>query len=265
MVRFLFCLGRKSKSSETRLTPLPQKRQALLDSGLPSKSGVFGRLPFEIRHMIYVYALGSNLLHLIREGPWRDVNHRPLPMTQPILLRCYGRTEPYRLPCLLQTCRQIYVEASPVLYSTNTLGIFGVNGLSMFRDLSRRIRKDHFDVITSICINCQVDDYVGVGTNGIVESHETGFLDNWRQTWEVLATQMVGLRDLEVQLFKIYFPPLKLSLQEDWVKPMLEVRGLRRFEFDLAQGIGSDQSTADYNEKLEWFQRELRSSACSAR
>lgn len=99
----------------------------------------------------------------------------------------------------------------------------------------------------------------------VYQQGENVFLKKWRQTWEVLATQMVGLRDLEVRLVKVHFPPLELTLQEDWVKPMLEVRGLRRFDLDLAQGIGSHESTAEYNERLEWFQMELRTSMCSAK
>lgn len=89
------------------------------------------------------------------------------------------------------------------------------------------------------------------------------FLQEWKQTWEILATQMPGLKDLKVHLTKLYFPQLGLALDEDWAKPML--RGLKKFEFDLAQGIGSDESTAVYNEKLEWFQKELYASTCAPR
>ena len=76
---------------------------------------------------------------------------------------------------------------------------------------------------------------------------------------------MPGLKDLEVNLVKIYSPQLELALEEDWLKPMLDVRGLRSFGFDLAQGIGSNESTAEYNEKLEWFQNELQTSMCAPR
>lgn len=144
-----------------------------------------------------------------------------------------------------------------MLYSTNTFGVFGVDDLLIFPKFCRQIRRDRLEMITSIYITCQMDVWHG--------RHEIVFINYWRQTWDVLATQMLGLNDLEVRLVKSYFPPLNLALEEDWVKPMLGVRGLRRFEFDLAQGIGSDQSTAEYNENLERFQKELRTSVCSAK
>lgn len=76
---------------------------------------------------------------------------------------------------------------------------------------------------------------------------------------------MPGLKDLKVRLIKTYLPQLNLALEEDWVKPMLRVRGLRTFGFDLAQVIGSEESTAEYNEKLEWFQSKLKASMCAPR
>lgn len=264
MVRFLSFLGRKSKSTRKTSAALPREHRALPTSGDLSKSGLFGRLPFEIRYMIYVYALGANLLHLTNDGVLKKVGD-PAYKTIQRGCQCYYReTEPYQL-CLLQTCRQIYVEASSVLYSTNTFGIFGGDNLSSFCAFSRHIPRDRLEMITSICINCPVDDYISMVVLCGFPQGQDVFLTKWRQTWEILATQMVGLRDLEVRLVKVHFPPLKLTLQEDWVKPMLEVRGLRRFEFDIAQGIGSDESTAEYNERLEWFQKELQTSMCSAK
>ena len=76
---------------------------------------------------------------------------------------------------------------------------------------------------------------------------------------------MPGLKDLKVRLIKAHLPQLELALEEGWVSPMLEIRGLRRFEFDLAQEVGSEESTAEYNEKLERFQNELQASMCAPR
>ena len=76
---------------------------------------------------------------------------------------------------------------------------------------------------------------------------------------------MPGLKDLKVRLIKAHLPQLELAFEEDWVKPMLEIRGLRIFEFDLAQEVGSEESTAEYNEKLECFQNELQASMCAPR
>ena len=125
--------------------------------------------------------------------------------------------------------------------------------MPVFWDFSRSIRKDRLELITSMHISCPADDVENVG------------LQYWRPTWEIIATQMPGLKDMKVRLVKVHFPPLELALEEDWVKPMLEVRGLRRFEFELAQEIWSGESTAEYNERLEWFQNELQAVMCASR
>ena len=189
--------------------------------------------------MIYVYALGGDVLYLTTSEKSTHCN-------------TYGEFYPRNRFCLLETCRQIYTEASPVLYSANTFGILGANNLPVFCEFSRSIRQARLDSIASIYINCQADAVGDI------------FLRNWTQTWEILATRMPGLKHVRVRLVK-HFPPLELALEERWVKPMLEVGGLKRLEFDLAQEIGSGESTADYNERLEWFQNKLQALMCSSR
>lgn len=267
---FSFLLKRRSRSSKTESSPLPRERRALSVSQKVSNAGLFDRLPVEIRHMIYVYALGGNLLHLIRTATSNEIGYHACEWSQPYFHHYHtaGKPSPKYGLCLLKTCRQIYIEASPVVYSTNTFGFWGAHSLSMFCEFSRTIRKDRLDSIASIYINCQADDYVSSNAHARsspVDRRRNVFLQDWRQTWEVLATRMPGLKDLKVRLIKTYFPQLELALDEDWVKPMLDVRGLRRFGFDLAQAIGSEESTAEYNEKLEWFQNELQASMCAPR
>lgn len=153
-----------------------------------------------------------------------------------------------------------------MFYSSNTFAIYGANNLAVLYDFSQTVAKGRLDLMTSLHISCEIDKYVREGIVGHDPTMHPGavFLHRWRQTWRIVATQMPGLKDLKVRLTK-YFPPLPLTLDEDWVKPMLNVRGLRRFEIDLAQQLGSDESTAHYNEKLEWFQDKLRASMCAPR
>lgn len=241
----------------------PQDRRALSGS---SHAGLFGKLPYEIRYMIYVHALNGDLLHVTNAASQTKLCYHDHQGSHSSL-RHYHPVEdpsPSHKIYLLKTCRQIYVEASPVLYSTNTFGIFGDHNLPVFCAFSLSIRQDYLVLIRSIRINCQADKYIS-GVLGRLPPRDNNFLQDWRQAWEILSTRMPGLKDLKVRLMKIYYPPLDLSLEEEWVKPMLKVRGLRRFELDLAQGIGSDQSTAEYNEKLDWFQNELQERMCSPR
>ena len=252
MGHILSRLVRKSKSFKTRSSPLPRECRPPSISQSSSNAGLFDRLPLEIRHMIYVYALGGDILYLIQTAT--SLGYHACQWSHPYSMHCHtvGEFNPRNRLCLLETCRQIYTEASPVLYSTNTFGILGANNLPVFCEFSRSIRKARLDSITSIYINCQADAVGDI------------FLRNWTQTWEILATRMPGLKHVRVRLLK-HFPPLELALEERWVKPMLEVGGLKRLEFDLAQEIGSGESTADYNERLEWFQNKLQALMCSSR
>lgn len=205
--------------------------------------------------MIYDYALGGDEVKLTDTNALKEMGYHACQWSQPYSNHYHADGEPCprnRLS-LLQTCRQIYVEAAPVLYSTNTFVILGQNNTPGFCDFSRSIRKDRLDLITSMYINCQAM-YL-----------EDVFIQDWRQMWEILATKMPGLKVLKVRLIKNFTPPLELALEKDWVRPMLKVRGLKRFDFDLAQEVWSEESTAEYNDKLEWFQNELQAMMCVSR
>ncbi|CAD6569590.1 MAG: hypothetical protein ASARMPRED_002958 [Alectoria sarmentosa] len=266
---FSSLLVRKSRSSKTKSSHLPQQRRALSVSQNPSNTGLFDRLPFEIRRLIYVYALGGDLLHLTHTVVSKEIPHHAGQWSRSYFHHYHtaGDPSPKHRLCLLKTCRQMYIEASEVLYGTNTFGIIGTHNLSLFCEFSRTIRKDRLDSITSVYISCQADGYVSDARARptLVMGNEKVFLQDWRQIWEVLATRMPGLKDLKVRLIKAHLPQLELALEEGWVSPMLEIRGLRRFEFDLAQEVGSEESTAEYNEKLERFQNELQASMCAPR
>jgi hypothetical protein len=215
--------------------------------------------------MIYVYALEPDLLYLTSEGIFKGAGPCDAEIIRPEFSRYHREEEPYQVPFLLQTCKQIYVEASPVLYSTSIFYIYEMKNLLSCCTLSQHLRRDCLEAITLLCITSAVDYYFVTGPLHLSQRHNDAFLNPWRQAWEVIATQLVGLRDLEVRLLKTYSPRLELTLQEDWVKPMLGIRGLRKFEFDLTQGIGPYESTAKYNEELDCFKEQLRNSMCSAK
>lgn len=258
---------RMKRTSIKRSGPLPSNFQETSGAREPSSAGLFGKLPFEIRHIIYTYALGGDLLHLTHTAVQKEVGYHACQESQPYFHHYHtvGRPLPSHRLCLLKTSRQIYIEASPVLYGTNTFGIFGAHNLPVFCEFARTIRKECLAAITSIYINCQADGCVSnEWTTSYSAGHAMAFLQNWTQAWELISTQMPALKDLKVQLIKTHYPPLELSLEDDWVISMLEVQGLRTFEFDLTQEIGAYESTAEYNEKLEWFQEKLRESMCSS-
>lgn len=219
--------------------------------------------------MIYIHALGGDLLHLIHTATVRTKRVHVFEIVCPFFCRGgpFGEIEEFDMLHLLPTCRLIYTEATRVLYSTSTFGIFEFSSLSVFCDFAQQIGADRLEMITSMCINRQVDGDIAAAVLNPDpnDPRRAGFLVKWKRTWEVFATRMPGLREVNVRLTKRYEPRLKPALEEEWVKPMLEVRGLRKFEFDLSQEVDAWESTAEYNRKLEWFQQALREALCSPR
>lgn len=152
-----------------------------------------------------------------------------------------------------------------MLYSKNTFHILGIADKPPFYQFHHEVSEDHLAMITSICIDTRIDGFPELRR---VVTHRSTHEDIinlkvWEQTWDFLATRMSGLRKLEVCMINEHYPPLEVGCDQHWVKPMLAVHGLERFEFDIAQSLGSDQSTAIYNEKLDRFQEELKTSMCS--
>lgn len=221
--------------------------------------------------MIYMYALGYHDVYITLElasmGMWNFSPGENLPPDQRAS-PYYCSANPLQLS-LLQTGRQIYQEALPIFYGQNKFRILGITSEPPLNHFRRHVSEDHLAMITSICIDTRVDGFPQLRrvTEQTQPPKSCGLitLQDWEETWNFLAARMAKLEELEVRMINPHFPPLELTMEEAWVKPMLSVRGMKKFDFDIAQSIGSDQSTARYNEKLERFQEELRSSMCSPR
>lgn len=190
------------------------------------------RLPIELRLEIYTYVLGGNLLHIFQiprrlahkccdAMPSKRYFRSCCPTTQRSNVR-----KPYLGPfssaniALLQTCRQIYLEAINVLYTTN---VFDIDHLQTLVYLSRSIPPQHFATITTLHISWQVASYA-VSFHGQVDG-----MNDWERFCHVVATKMPGLRHFKVSL--THTAPLSIheEADQDWIKPLLEIRGLRTF------------------------------------
>ena len=79
--------------------------------------------------------------------------------------------------------------------------------------------------------------------------------------WRCVATQMKGLRDVRVRLAALDERRLGLGVEEDWVKSMLEVRGLRAFGFEV-ECRSCYEFTEGYIEELGLLKQYLEENTC---
>ena len=196
---------------------------------------LLSRLPIELRLEIYTYVLGGNLLHIFQVPrrlahkcchgtPSKGYFRSCCPTTQRNNVRKgYGGPFSSANIALLQTCRQIYLEAINVLYTTN---IFDIDHLQTLIYLSRSIPPQHFATISKLNVSWPV-------TYDIIPYHrQIDSINDWERFCHVVATKMPGLRHLKVSL--THNAPLSIHDEADqcWIKPLLEIRGLRTFNLE---------------------------------
>jgi hypothetical protein len=149
---------RQDKIANTA-TPLPCKRRAFSTTtmdGTPlgdSKGsiGLFHRLPRELRDLIYAEVLGNDVVHIWWSCDRERYAH--FDSADPSVKSRYTLSR--SKVSFLRTCRQIYIEAIGVLYTTNTFGFaWGVTYLEPHGYFFHTIRLHRLASITSVRIEC---------------------------------------------------------------------------------------------------------------
>lgn len=268
---------RKEKAKAAIPKPLPERPKRLRDLSLPRNSrpqsqggDLFVKLPYEIRRMIYIYVLGDEMLHL--EHPWdkprivhyscqRKLNggHRSYNLYGPTQKEAgHGRMS------LVKTCRAMYNESIDILYTTNTFALQTCSNLETFLWFSKSIRPGRLASITNIYINMFAECFAPFWTDMTPGSRFWDFIRDWGRVWSTMATRMPALTTLRVHLCR-KTQELGLGTDEDWIRPMLRVRGLRTFELELeGNGVCREWSAA-YCERLRELQAFLARTLCSER
>lgn len=247
--------------------PLPRTRRELSVSKPNTRpqtgSPFLQKLPPEIRAKIYHEVLGGETLHLI-----------PLPeRVAHVRCRATSGTDPLRtcMPerysgqeiqvssldlALLQSCRQIYTEAIPILYTTNT---FDIDDPSILLYLARTILPHRLESIRYLHFTWE---YV-VPPLTIAASKNPNWFprddQTWEAFWDVVGRKMPELRVL-VLVVRTQHPKLDWRLEEGWVRPLLEVRGLK--EFRLEQEFKFD-SAVRHSTEFEPFRQRLQDIMCA--
>ncbi|KAJ7261859.1 hypothetical protein C8J57DRAFT_459234 [Mycena rebaudengoi] len=235
---------RRATLSDPR--PLPIKRIDVRQNQItaqPPRCHLL-RLPAELRELIFEMALGRRVLNIVLVPL--------LPHSRRVIrTKCYRSVEEIntdtavdgsgaladRLPVtFLRSCRQVYLEALPILHQSNTFyctvndfmpAMLGALGEHSFKD----IRKVHLT-------QCSLR------------------LWPWRSVFPVLARMALRSLTLEFQEAEwtnsLYSEPPYFSLDSQWCRDLLSIRKLERFEMIFKDPFGAEDPV-----DREAFKRQL--------
>ncbi len=227
--------------------PLPYNRRALSATRPHSGLGDLCKFPYEIRRMIFIYVLGDQVIHIDNPG------HMPNRLSH---IRCCEFSQLLHNPRdeelhtsgngkmgLLKSSHAIYIEAVGLLYATNSFALYGqARQVEAFLYFCESIRPCRLASISDLQLS-----YVE-----LLES-DLHFLACWNRLWDTIARRMTGLKRLTLHLGLRSRLPLLLA--EDWVKPMLQVRGVKKLNFKLHGFIG--RLADDYDTEILLFKERL--------
>ena len=224
-------------------------------------------LPPEIRIQIYSVMLGDSIVHLgsttvFRGSRYKINGHKIVTRNRLTHARCmrvgdlycrcfrwynepshfssndpprWGYHSNYECPArigvaILQTCRQVYAEAVPLLYSTN---IFMVHNLWDLIDFSQAILPESLALVTQLEVKWLYYDNFEISSFRRRPAMKPFPLDDqtWIEFWDVISSCMPGLRHLKASLdVRIYSDH---SSVKQWIDPFLKVHGLTSCQLEL--------------------------------
>ncbi|KAF7115557.1 hypothetical protein CNMCM5793_002651 [Aspergillus hiratsukae] len=242
-------------------------------------SPLFGKLPAEIRLIIYQYVFGDEAVHLVQlKGKIRHVrcqhtsssldSHRLCCPITPARWRAgaathadhsdnklYPHTHP-ALPsilsngslALLRTCRAVYTEAADFPYVSR---LFDVDDLHTFVAFSLTIDPHRLHAIRRLTVQ-----WTPVWQPMAGQEHKASIYAHthndrlWALFWSRVAACR-GLEELRLSIDLGRFTRatdggllggqrLRLDVREPWVAPLLSVRGLRVFELGITARCDAD-------------------------
>ena len=175
--------------------------------------GLLDLLPYEIRHMIYLYVIGQEEVRLIRAQPLNRIRTSSF----------YREYEPHSQFPLLHICRQIYHESSEVVYACTSFVIANDNGpvfLLIFIDFTRMISPRHLNAIRRLRFLCLGASFCNIDGHPEV-------VDRWKAVWDIMTTRMDRLMTVEFSIHSLIHPSLGLSKDVEWTAPILKLRSIK--------------------------------------
>ena len=188
---------------------------------------LLARVPGEIRNIIYLLLLGDRSIGLHRPcppSPKKSVSHSDVSPTESFPCRKGAMIPVKNKLALLQTCRQIYVEAIEILYTSNCFLVLTVANFSVFNLFTSSILPWRLASIRELRIEFQVECFEPR------HPESSWAYKAWNPMWTTISTRMTGLQHLQVQLIRLFdLPHLRMTPDTYWVKPMFQVRNLKTF------------------------------------
>lgn len=240
-------------------TQLPQTSNTSARKGSNSCS-LLKRLPLELRLRIYEYALGGQIIHLVHMR--NDSVEWPFQASSPMITSMIGanwdplKPDPWEPPiislALLLTCRQIHSEAANILYSFN---FFATDNIRVFIYLAenclcpqRLLAIKHLQVSITWRFLPLLASYTGQKGN------YNGYYDlaTWQRFWHLIANDM-RLTSLSIDVDNFGLEE-NLSIDAEWVKPILQVKGIRYPKVAIRP---AGRSCETFPEQAKSFRQEL--------
>lgn len=260
-----------SRSEDNAVAESRKERGRRPDRG---RCVLLDQVPTELRVEIYRFLFGDAPVHLVQENgtvahvrcqwskrraAWWDCSHARVAQEQlarngrrkkdsrPHLSRSLSRTH----VAILRTCRRIYSEAEPILYSSL---IFQVTTLESWICFSSDIRPQSLASIRHLRASWPLLWHDK--DKPWDELYERfGVHDSF---WHLVATKMTGLIDLALVL---HYPTARLgrSVDASWHRPLWNVRGLHTFTLEIRDQ--EDTSSPDTLALIKF----LRKTMCAPR
>ena len=259
-------LKQKAKGRTATPEATTKERQSVVGythNDLIQNMGLIGRLPYEIREMIYLHALGDRILQLLSIPAQHRLGHFDCRLTASTNhLPSLAVYRPFWVPwngslAFLRSCRQVYFEASSILYATNIFAVFGAQEIPAFVSLSRTITSHRLASIASLYVKFSV--YEWEATSGHRSLVKPEFRGHWEAMCDVMATKMPGLKNLSIHLTTSNAQSL-LDHQEEWTASLLAIQGLRNFDFGLESTRRADSAT---EARLVLLKEQLQEQLCA--
>lgn len=181
------------------------------------RSPLLSNLPLELRQKIYTYALRNHLIHILLTPS--KIAHISCARSTPtdFARDCYPPARHRIIPhnvslppsdisiTLLRTCRQIYAEALPILYSSNT---FDIDDLSTFNFLAGNIPPTGLAAIKLLQLHWDsghlpLEDWMAASATSAPYDDATYLL-----FWHTLATRMPALKELRMAITEVWWTQL---------------------------------------------------------
>ncbi|KAL9582865.1 MAG: hypothetical protein Q9212_003048 [Teloschistes hypoglaucus] len=266
--------GKLKESIKNCPQPLPKLRKRNLSvlsiRTSPGACHFLKRLPPEIRQEIYHYVVGGSLNHIVRKG--KHLGHVRCRLDCPSdfdrLCRPAARYPYYpefENLCftsngnlaLLRTCKQIYGESVQVMYKRNA---FDFDHPDLFLFFASSILPQRLAEISRL--NLTLDLALAMKPFRGPKPAPNA----WDSIWQIIGRRMIGLKYLYLRLNGEQTLPLPTTQLEEWMEPIMHLRGLKNFHLDLhAASYNWPEYDHIIHQLSRSYEEEIRKTICSDR